>query len=195
MPMKESKWPEQPWDEVIDRVSPLVYRIYAGPSMGTGFVVSIARPQEEKSFYTILATAWHVVEDIVGTNGDIELVSADKTRRFSSVDDNIEVLRLGKKVFDTALLRIKSDKPFIEQSDLLPMLPWESMLARGVEIGSLGFPGLVEPELCFFRGVIAGYLSTPPTYLIDGVTIHGISGGPAFDQRSHIIGLVTAYIL
>lgn len=67
-------------------------------------------------------------------------------------------------------------------------------MPRGSEVGILGFPGLVEPELCFFKGSVSGFLNQPPTYLIDGVAINGVSGGPAFDSRAHLIGLVSAYI-
>ena len=53
---------------------------------------------------------------------------------------------------------------------------------------------MAEAELCFFHGFISGYFNDPPTYLVDGVAINGVSGGPAFDNRVHIIGLVSAYI-
>lgn len=66
-------------------------------------------------------------------------------------------------------------------------------MARGAEIGWLGFPGIVEPELCFFHGYVSGYLNDPPTYLVDGVAINGVSGRPVFDNRAHVIGLVCAY--
>jgi hypothetical protein len=46
----------------------------------------------------------------------------------------------------------------------------------------------------FFHGHVSGYLKEPPTYLVDGVAIDGVSGGPAFDNRCHIIGLVSSYL-
>ena len=68
------------------------------------------------------------------------------------------------------------------------------MLPRGTAIGWLGYPGLVFPELCFFHGVVSGHLETPPVYLIDGVAINGVSGGPAFDPSGLVVGLVSAYL-
>ena len=37
-------------------------------------------------------------------------------------------------------------------------------------------------------------MGSPPTYLVDGVAINGVSGGPVFDDRCHLIGVVFAYI-
>jgi len=92
------------------------------------------------------------------------------------------------------LILLSTKKHIINHQQLAPMMPYQSMLARGAEVGWLGFPGLVEPELCFFHGNVSGSLNEPPTYLIDGVAINGVSGGPVFDERAHLIGLVSAYI-
>ncbi len=122
------------------------------------------------------------------------LVSADKKIVLSSKTDQIGFHPIGDTRYDTALIIVKTGEPLFEESELLPLLPFDSMLARGADIGWLGFPGMTEPELCFFHGYISGYLNDPPTYLVDGVAINGVSGGPAFDNRSHIVGLVSAYI-
>jgi hypothetical protein len=37
-------------------------------------------------------------------------------------------------------------------------------------------------------------LRKPPVYLVDGVAINGVSGGPVFDDRCHLAGLVSAYL-
>ncbi|MGH7973828.1 MAG: hypothetical protein ACREIC_34355, partial [Limisphaerales bacterium] len=55
-------------------------------------------------------------------------------------------------------------------------------------------PGLVFPELCFFQGCVSGYQEQPPIYLVDGVAINGVSGGPAFDRSGLVVGLVSAYL-
>jgi hypothetical protein len=34
-------------------------------------------------------------------------------------------------------------------------------------------------------------LKAPPVYLVDGVAINGVSGGPVFDDRCHLVGLVS----
>ena len=59
----------------------------------------------------------------------------------------------------------------------------------------------------FSRGIASGYvlflrlykcLDSKRTYLVDGVAINGVSGGPTFalmGQDMDIIGVVSAYIL
>lgn len=103
-------------------------------------------------------------------------------------------MRLGPAKFDTALIYLDTADPLIDIGNLLPVLPADSMLARGTEVGWLGFPSIAGPELCFFRGVVSGYLGNPPTYLMDGVAINGVSGGPVFDDRCHLVGMVSAYL-
>lgn len=189
-----AKWPELRWDEVVDRVSPSVYRLYAGPFAGTGFLIGLGSdPQNGDSFATI-ATAWHVLETLPGTGDELEIVSADRKTVFTSAADQVGFYPLGDARYDTGLIVIRTGKPLVDENELLPLLPHDSVLARGADIGWLGFPGITEPELCFFHGHVSGYLNDPPTYLVDGVAINGVSGGPAFDNRAHVIGLVSAYM-
>jgi hypothetical protein len=74
-----------------------------------------------------------------------------------------------------------------------PQLFFPIMFPRGAPLGWLGYPGLAFPELCFFRGFISGHQEKPPIYLVDGVAINGVSGGPAFDLSGLIVGLISAY--
>lgn len=67
----------------------------------------------------------------------------------------------------------------------------------GVDIGWLGFPA-ISNELCFFGGRISAYLESEERYLVDGVAINGVSGGPAFkpgdDGTVAVIGVLSAYM-
>ncbi len=186
-------WPELPWDQVVDKVSKCVFRLYAGSSAGTGFLISLGRDRSGGAYFAQIATAWHVVEPLVGTSEELEVVSVNQAKTFTSAANLIGFYPLGDPRYDTALIVVKTGDPLVEEKDLLPLFPHDSILARGAEIGWLGFPGIVEPELCFFHGYVSGYLNDPPTYLVDGVAINGVSGGPAFDNRAHVIGLVCAY--
>ena len=70
-------------------------------------------------------------------------------------------------------------------------------LKPGVEIGWLGFPAIQSTEMCFFEGHISAYLEAESAYLVDGVAINGVSGGPAFwiiGDKVQMIGVVSAYI-
>jgi Trypsin-like peptidase domain len=181
------------WADIVDRISPNVFSIRTEKSLGSGFVVSITESSEE-THHTLIATAWHVIEDLVGSNGDIELVSSDRKEKFSSVEDNIDFYQLGPELYYTALIHCSTKRRMIKRSDLLPVFPEDFILARGAEIGWLGFPGIVHPELCFFSGHISGYNHDPPAYLVDGVAINGVSGGPVFDENCNLVGMMTAYL-
>jgi Trypsin-like peptidase domain len=190
----ESKWPELDWDEVVDRVTPIVFRVYAGRSAGTAFVVSLGTEKATLLNCAILATADHVLATSVDTADKVRLVSADRQKTFDADVDEMRIQPLGERIHDTMLILLKSKKPILEQEKLLPMLQWDLVMPKGSPIGWMGYPGMMEPELCFFHGHVSGFVNDPPTYLIDGVAISGVSGGPAFNNKAHLIGLVSAYI-
>jgi hypothetical protein len=188
------RFPSLPWDQVIDRVSKATFLIEAHEAAGTGFVLSVGFSEDAKTFHTMLATAWHVLRDSEEAASDLVVTSWDRKRVFSSKSDRLSYLRLGPVNFDTALIYLETQEPVVDVADLLPIFPTDSMLARGSNVGWLGFPAIAEPELCFFKGIISGYLSDPPAYLADGVAISGVSGGPVFDDRCHLVGMVSAYL-
>lgn len=188
---KVTKWPEMPWDEVVDRVAPAVCRIVVGESQGTCFFISLAK--DNYQFITGFVTAWHVLQEIkIGSKEDIYIVSEDKKVIADSKKDRIGFYRL--ETFDSAIIVVGSDRELYSKKDLLPIFPIDYVLARGADIGWLGYPGLADPDLCFFKGAVSGFRGSPPAYYVDGVAINGVSGGPVFDNRAHIIGLVSSYI-
>jgi hypothetical protein len=79
----------------------------------------------------------------------------------------------------------------------LPMMAKDRYLKSGVDIGWLGFPAIPRASLCFFSGHVSAYLQEDAAYLVDGVVINGVSGGPAFRRvagSAELIGVVSAYI-
>ena len=86
------------------------------------------------------------------------------------------------------------------QKEPLPLLETGAMLRVAAEMGWVGFPAMAWNELCFFSGRVSA--TRKDSYLVDGVAIHGVSGGPAFsDCPSHlavtppvIVGVVSAYV-
>ena len=179
-----------PWEERIPDVEKLVYQVHAGSSIGTAFAISITISGPPG---TTLVTAWHVVKDVVDTDDPLEFVRHDGTLLSSLMDGPAKIYPIGPPECDTALIQILTREP-LHKLDEMPAIPLETQLPRGARIGWLGFPGLVFPELCFFEGVVSGHLEEPPIYLIDGVAINGVSGGPAFDQTKLVVGLVSAYV-
>ncbi len=187
-------WPQMSWEKVIKRVERIVFRLLAGDSAGTCFTVSIGKLPETKSIHYMFATAWHVVKEVAGSDQPIYMVAANGKTICEAKAGCYAVFSLGSEAFDTALVMVKSPEDIISQNDLLPILGPETQMPRGMEIGLAGFPGIVGGEFCFFKGTISGYLHKPPSYLVDGVAINGVSGGPAFDSSAQIIGLVSSYI-
>lgn len=67
----------------------------------------------------------------------------------------------------------------------------------GAEVGWLGFPAIASSTLCFFSGNISARQEFRNAYLIDGVAINGVSGGPVLHLTEtdgvQIVGVVSAY--
>lgn len=178
----------------MDHAAKVAFQIIAGKSAGTCFAVSVGRASWSQSPHYMFATAWHVVEDIAGSDESLYMIAADGKTVCEAKAGCYAIFPLGSEAFDTALVMVRSPEEIVSQSDLLPIFGPESQMPRGTEIGIVGFPGIVGSEFCFFKGMISGYLHDPPTYLVDGVAINGVSGGPAFDNRAQVIGLVSSYI-
>ena len=179
------------WAETLSKVEPLIVRVLAGNSQGTAFAIGVST--NDGGSHTMFATARHVVRDVLGNDESLDMVAADGSLISTLTSGPVRVYLVGPPECDTALIAVPTKKPLFHQDALQPM-PLETMLRRGVPLGWLGYPGLVAPELCFFHGVVAGHMERPPIYLVDGVAINGVSGGPAFDQSGLLVGLISAYV-
>jgi len=182
------------WDEIVDKTSKIVFRLYSGKSAGTGFLVGLATDLKTNDKYATIATAWHVLSGLPSTKDDLKIVTDKKVVVANSESDFVGFYPLGESKYDTGLILLRFRNNIFEHTDLAPLFPADMMLAKGAPAGWLGYPGITEPELCFFQGHVSGYLHDPPTYLIDGVAINGVSGGPVFDELGNIFGIVSAYI-
>jgi hypothetical protein len=61
----------------------------------------------------------------------------------------------------------------------------------------MGFPQIQSNSLCFFSGRISASDVKAGSYLVDGVAIHGVSGGPSVlveDDNALIVGVVSSYL-
>jgi hypothetical protein len=80
----------------------------------------------------------------------------------------------------------------------IALLPMEEPCSIGSDIGWLGYPAIEPNSLCFFAGTVSARQADRQAYLIDGVAINGVSGGPVFhcpalNKEPLIIGCVSAY--
>jgi hypothetical protein len=181
---------EQSWQDLVDIVSPHVLRVLTPRGNGTGFLLYNSKMKG----FSAIATAAHVV------NG----------AHFWEEPIRLQHVGSGKNAIIRAEGRaalIENDKDvaaitFPTQDLGLPEVPLrlsrEDFFVRvGVEIGWLGFPA-ISHDLCFFSGRVSAYVSSEERYLVDGVAINGVSGGPAFcaehDGTVSLIGVLSAYI-
>lgn len=183
-----------PWAIAAERVTRITFRIEVGAKAGTAFLISIAAGEAPSRQHLMLATAWHVVLEAEQHKCRIALQSANGTVSLSNSDHEIHIFRLGPPQLDTALVVARSTVEAFSPQELIPLLPHDYTPARGADVGWLGFPSLVWPQLCFFKGVISGYLPDPEVFFVDGVAINGVSGGPAFNHEPTLFGLVSSYI-
>lgn len=178
------------WNVAIEAVEPHVVRIMTPRGRGTGFLVSASAD----GTVCAIATAAHVVADAQYWEQPIRVThqQSGKTVLLRSTDRAVFL----EEANDTAaVIFSKADLP-------LPALPLElapegKFLKFGVEIGWLGFPAVAPEEMCFFSGRVSAVRNSGREYLVDGVAINGVSGGPAIwngGDRVTLIGVLSAYI-
>lgn len=176
------------WHEVVEMLTPYVVRISTPQGFGTGFIVS----NSKNTPLCAIATADHVVNHAHYWEEPIRIEHqlSGKTIILRSAQRAIE----NQPSTDTAAIifeRGDLDLPGTE----LPLTPREKHFKPGVEIGWLGYPAIPSANLCFFSGRISAWVQSDGAYLVDGVAINGVSGGPAFIRTaSTLIGVVSAYI-
>lgn len=97
---------------------------------------------------------------------------------------------------DTAAI-IFDKKELQLPEETLPLIDLEYYIKPGVDIGWLGYPAIHRGGICFFSGRVSNYIEEERRYLVDGVAINGVSGGPVFslnEDSPEMIGVVSAYI-
>src|SRR5690606_14711213 len=98
---------------------------------------------------------------------------------------------------DSAVILFPSRDLCLPES-LIQLRPIETALSIGVEVGWLGYPHLEPYTLCFFSGNISARRDDRSAYLVDGVAINGVSGGPVLctDHADGVqfVGVVSAYM-
>lgn len=182
--------PDITWFEAVDIIQPHVVRISTPKGTGTGFLVSHGKNNPICG----IATAAHVIDhahyweepiriDHVSSGGSLLIRHPERAIFLDAALDT------------AAILFLKGEFPF--PPDTLPLAPQGKFLRVGNEIGWLGFPAISAANLCFFGGKVSAWLQGEDAYLVDGVTINGVSGGPAFclDHGGPVImGVVSAYV-
>lgn len=182
------------WGSTVDQVRPHVVKIVTDYGTGTGF---LAFYNYDKTWCGI-ATAAHVIGNAHQMQAQISLypaISVVKDAKPSRVLEHTDRVIYVDHSNDTAvILFVKNDFPL--PSSPLALASTEQSTEIGVDLGWLGFPLLDPDTLCFFRGTVSARPASK-YYYVDGVAIHGLSGGPMFfrpDPNSvRILGCVSDY--
>ena len=178
------------WTEAVAKVLPFVVKIETPDSYGSGFLI-VYQPQGKHTGVAI-ATAAHVVKHASDWREMIRLTS--NHGQVILKPDYYEVVNFEDQ--DLALLEFLNDGLLAFPSICLPWCNKNEVLPAGSPVGWCGFPNIADNYCCFFGGMISAACAGSGDYLVDGVVINGVSGGPAFVLRGnepHLIGLVSAY--
>ena len=178
------------WHEAIEQLEPFVFQIHTPDASGTGCLVS----RSKTTPLCLVATAAHVVNHAHYWEEPIRLVhqASGATLLLRSQNRGINL----DEATDTAAIAFEHGDLKLPL-EMLPMTKLDHHIKPGVQVGWLGFPALARATLCFFSGHISSYLQDESSYLVDGVAINGVSGGPAFScgvKTARLMGVVSAYI-
>jgi hypothetical protein len=178
------------WYDAIELIRPHVVRILTPQGSGTGFLFS----RSANGTVCGIATAAHVVDHAHYWEQPIRIQH--------EASGAVALLRSGERAIlldephDTAAIAIKSSALALPDEPL-NMIPVGRYLRVGNALGWLGFPAISSANLCFFTGRVSAWIQSNGAYLVDGVAINGVSGGPAFTilgESTFIMGVVSAYI-
>jgi hypothetical protein len=178
------------WDNIVKKVSSHVVKIETQSGHGSGFLFMY---NDNKSWCGV-ATAAHVLFQAEKWKQPVELFHSASNQRLFLREHEREIT-IDWETDSAVLLFNKGELPFPQ--DLIPLLPTGNPLSIGLEVGWLGFPAIESFTLCFFSGIISARQDFRKAYLIDGVAIQGVSGGPVLysteTEGIQFIGTVNAY--
>ena len=178
------------WWEAIEIVKSYVVKVSTPSVTGTGFLCAYT----ESKMVCGIATAAHVVNKshIWEEPIRIQHFNSGETKLLHASN---RAVHLDLKLDTAVILFAKGKIPFPENT--LTFLSEKKALKAGNEIGWVGFPSVSPDNLCFFTGRISCWVNDSRTYLVDGVAINGVSGGPVFYTTTkgiEVIGSVSAYL-
>jgi hypothetical protein len=180
------------WDQIVQKATPYIVKIETPAGYGTGFLCLYNGPRT----FCGIATALHVVAYADQWQQPIRIVHySSSANAFLQESERVIFTDRNK---DSAVILLPVGKLDLPQ-ELIPLRPIQASLPIGVEVGWLGYPAIGGPDtLCFFSGNISARQEALSNYLIDGVAINGVSGGPVFYSTPtdglQIVGAVSAYI-
>jgi hypothetical protein len=183
------------WNTVVEKITPYIVKIETPQGHGTGFLCLY----NESRGMCGIATAHHVVAHVVAHAEQWQ----EPIRIRHSPSDKPAFLTEADRVIliddprDSAVILFHPRKLELPEQ-LIPLLPLTTRLPIGADIGWLGYPSIDPQTLCFFSGSVSAWHDARRAYLIDGVAINGVSGGPVVYSTPadgvQIVGSISAYM-
>lgn len=182
------------WQGALRLMQNRVFKIRSPHGHGTGFHIGNFGKKGE---LCAVATANHVIQAANDWGEPIKLIHADSGKEILLKEKDRAILTYEK---DLAVIMFISPEDLKLPAQSIDILSKNEHLVPGVDIAWCGFPAMMKDQLCFFHGYVSCFLEKKDDYLIDGVAINGVSGGPAFfvDDKTNlpkIAGVITAYIV
>ncbi|MGN0854305.1 MAG: serine protease [Kiritimatiellia bacterium] len=181
------------WHQAVTAMMKNVVRVSTlGDGYGSGVIVP---PPKHTSGNCCVLTAYHVIQRAQETGATIEIELAKS-------GEKISLPSLVRTIFpardrDQAIILFNGPPQFGTPTGY-KFLSVNRHYVPGVEFGWLGYPALeiAKDTVCFLHGKISAYLENIEAYLVDGSSIHGVSGGPVFcceEDEVVLAGIVTNY--
>jgi len=178
------------WDQIASKVAPYVVKIETPTGSGTGFLCFY---NDDKNLCGV-ATALHVISHSDEWQQPIR-ISHLHSGKEALLKETDRFIYLNWETDSATIIFPVGDLPF--PSTPIPLLPIEKPISIGNEVGWFGYPGIEPYTLCFFSGNISAHRADRKAYLIDGVAINGVSGGPVVYSTDtdgvQIVGIISAY--
>jgi trypsin-like peptidase len=147
-----------------------------------------------------IATADHILRNANRWNQPIRVLHTSSGLE-AMLNDAERVIFPDARRDTAALLMYITNREVAALAERLPKTPLtlvdvSKFIPVGEPVGWLGYPAVATETACFFRGHVSAFLHGVDAYLIDGVSIHGLSGGPVFtDERNpRLLGSISAYL-
>jgi hypothetical protein len=178
------------WHTAVEAARNYIFRIVTPYGSGTGFVVA---KSGASGLYGV-ATAAHVIAQAHEWELPIRLEHEPSGQQILlKYSDRAILIDIQN---DVAAIIFDATK-YTFPDGLPPLIEENKIMKVGVEVGWLGFPALSARNLCFFHGQVSAHIDNETGYLVDGVAINGVSGGPAIaliGNQFEYVGVVSAYI-
>lgn len=180
------------WQGALRLLQNRVFKIRSPHGHGTGFHIGNFGTDGRMG---AIATAYHVVQSVHDWGEPIKIIHAQTGKEILIKENDRAIFTYPNKDLAVILFTLPND--IVLPSEQIDLIPIGNYLVSGVDVAWCGFPAIKSDTLCFFHGYISCHLEGD--YLIDGVAINGVSGGPVFyidnqTNRPKIAGVITAYI-